>query len=152
MERLTCKFEDLNTLRAMCSFDRESDTEPDDCDSCQEICGSINCHCDDDCPIQQAFDRLASYEDLAEQGKLLELPCKVGDTVYEIFRGKIQEYEVISIHISSCSKLYGWELKTPHGSYSNLLGFEESAIRSKVFLKKSEAEQALKNIGEKIDV
>lgn len=27
-------------------------------------------------------DRLASYEDLEEQGLLVRLPCKVGDTVY----------------------------------------------------------------------
>ena len=28
--------------------------------------------------------RLAEYEDLEEQGKLLKLPCAVGDTVYRI--------------------------------------------------------------------
>lgn len=30
----------------------------------------------------EAVDKLAEYEDLEEQGKLLTLPCKVGDTVY----------------------------------------------------------------------
>ena len=31
---------------------------------------------------QQLIDKLAYYEDLEEQGRLLKLPCKVGDTVY----------------------------------------------------------------------
>lgn len=30
----------------------------------------------------QCFEKLAYYEDLDEQGLLLRLPCKVGDTVY----------------------------------------------------------------------
>ena len=29
-------------------------------------------------------DKLAHYEDLEEQGRLIELPCGVGDTVYDI--------------------------------------------------------------------
>ncbi len=31
-----------------------------------------------------AVDKLAEYEDLEEQGKLLKLPCALGDTVYVI--------------------------------------------------------------------
>lgn len=30
----------------------------------------------------EATQKLAHYEDLEEQGKLIELPCKIGDTVY----------------------------------------------------------------------
>lgn len=35
------------------------------------------------------IDKLAEYEDLEEQGKLLKLPCAVGDTVYSFSFGKI---------------------------------------------------------------
>jgi hypothetical protein len=35
-------------------------------------------------PQEQANIRLKYLEDLIEQGKLIELPCKVGDTVYAI--------------------------------------------------------------------
>lgn len=35
-----------------------------------------------DCSYKQIYDRLAEYEDLEEQGLLVRLPCKVGDTVY----------------------------------------------------------------------
>lgn len=31
-----------------------------------------------------AAEKLAEYEDLEEQGRLIKLPCKVGDTVYFI--------------------------------------------------------------------
>lgn len=34
--------------------------------------------------LQNAIIRLAEYEDAEEQGLLLRLPCKVGDTVYAI--------------------------------------------------------------------
>lgn len=32
--------------------------------------------------ISDVIDKLADYEDLEEQGRLIKLPCKVGDTVY----------------------------------------------------------------------
>lgn len=35
------------------------------------------------------FNKLKHYEDLEEQGKLVELPCKVGSTVYEVFVDEI---------------------------------------------------------------
>ncbi len=41
----------------------------------------------------EAYYRLQHYEDLIEKGKLIELPCSVGDTVY-----------LISYQYSECSK------------------------------------------------
>lgn len=32
--------------------------------------------------VTDALNRLATYEDTEEEGRLVELPCKVGDTVY----------------------------------------------------------------------
>lgn len=37
------------------------------------------------CTKQDLIDRLAYYEDLEEQGRLIVLPCKVGDTVYKVW-------------------------------------------------------------------
>lgn len=34
----------------------------------------------------QVYFKLKDYEDLEEHGKLIELPCKIGDTVYGIRR------------------------------------------------------------------
>ena len=39
-----------------------------------------------DYPTRRIIERLAEYEDLEEQGLLLRLPCKVGDTVYSLDR------------------------------------------------------------------
>lgn len=36
-----------------------------------------------------AMCKLADYEDAEEQGLLLRLPCKAGDTVYDVYCGKI---------------------------------------------------------------
>ena len=36
----------------------------------------------DTCEVKMLFNRLKEYEDAEEQGLLLRLPCKVGDTVY----------------------------------------------------------------------
>ena len=35
---------------------------------------------------QKVLNKLAHYEDLEEAGRLIELPCKIGDTVYGIRR------------------------------------------------------------------
>lgn len=45
--------------------------------------------------LQKLIDKLAHYEDLEEAGRLFELPCKAGDTVYcivnkEILRGYVR--------------------------------------------------------------
>ena len=57
-------------------------------------------------------------------------------------RGVVSTYEVISVHISYCSVLVGWNLID--GIYSNLNGFEISALGKSVFLTRAEAETALR--------
>jgi hypothetical protein len=101
--------------------------------------------------LQAAFDRLALYERalpalLDAIGWLMDnavmLPCKVGDKVYEpTSRGTISAYEVISVHVSNCSVLIGWNLL--EGFYSNVNGFEVSALGKTVFLTRAEAEAAI---------
>lgn len=54
-------------------------------------------------------DKLAEYEDLEEQGKLLKLPCAVGDTYYCIDDGTYpNEWEFINVQqIISCMDKIG---------------------------------------------
>lgn len=47
--------------------------------------------------VTNALNKLAEYEDLAEQGKLLKLPCALGDTVYATFGGKVSKQIVRGI-------------------------------------------------------
>lgn len=70
----------------------------------------------------------------------------LGNTVYEPNkRGVISTYKVISVHFSGCSILVGWDLLD--GIYSNLNGFEISALGKTVFLTREAAEAALNAMG-----
>ena len=42
-----------------------------------------------DCDIDTAITKLAEYEDLEEQNRLIKLPCAAGDTVYSFSFEKI---------------------------------------------------------------
>lgn len=81
-------------------------------------------------------------------GRLRELAQAyrlLGNTVYEPNkRGVISTYKVISVHFSGCSILVGWDLLD--GIYSNLNGFEISALGKTVFLTREAAEAALKKM------
>ena len=69
----------------------------------------------------------------------------LGNTVYEPNkRGVISTYKVISVHFSGCSILVGWDLLD--GIYSNLNGFEISALGKTVFLTREAAEAALNEL------
>ena len=50
---------------------------------CKDICDDIECNCSK-CELEKVLEKLATYEDLEEQGLLVRLPCKVGDDVYII--------------------------------------------------------------------
>lgn len=94
--------------------------------------------------------RLSSIEnilgddyDLDRLRELAEADRLIGMAVYEPNkRGFISTYEIISVHILKCSILVGWNLLD--GVYSNLNGFEISALGKTVFLTRAEAEAALK--------
>lgn len=56
---------------------------------CSEMCEEMNCSfCEHD---SDALDKLGEYEDAEEQGLLVRLPCKVGDTVWVIFTSYVCE-------------------------------------------------------------
>lgn len=79
------------------------------------------------CPL----DRLAAYVDAEEQGLLVRLPCKVGDTVYRIWKVNGRE-SVISTHcFDSLPHIVEWLNK----------------FGKTVFLTREEAEAALAKEG-----
>lgn len=84
MERLTIEYCGEYVPKELCSIDRLGGA--DDCDLCCEYCkateeGNEDCR---GCAINQCFNKLGEYENLEEQGKLLKLPCAVGDVVYKV--------------------------------------------------------------------
>lgn len=85
------------------------------------------------------IEKLGKYEDLEEQGRLVILPCKVGDTIYGLHKAMVCELDTETIGISKMPSgeiLYlidGWEL-------------DKGDFGKTVFLTKSEAEAKLKEL------
>lgn len=50
--------------------------------------------------------KLAAYEDADEAGLLIRLPCKFGETCYEIIRGKIVERPFLKNDFPFLYKIY----------------------------------------------
>ena len=76
------------------------------------------------------LEELKRYRDLEEQGRLLVLPCKVGDTVYEILEETvpnhyfyISEHKVQDVSVKAVKYADEWE---PYG-YENLYFTKEEA-------------------------
>lgn len=89
-------------------------------------------------------EKLKEYEDIEEQGRLLKLPCKVGDTVYGISMGKIIKLAVneISIFYMKGEKIINVKCQNDD-MFRNYI---ETEFGKTVFLTKSEAEAKLKKL------
>lgn len=95
--------------------------------------------------IEELYSRLAELEDKIEDGTLVELPCKVGCTVYEVFVRHnppfINESIVEKIVITES----GIKLKLSRNAmYETAM----SSLGKTVFLTRAEAEAKLKELQE----
>lgn len=91
--------------------------------------------------------KLKDYEDLEEQGLLLKLPCKVGDTIWylqEQYVGKMiaKPVTVSSIQFDRFLRVYGIEER------QNTQAFWKDDFGKTVFLTQAEAEEALRKMNE----
>lgn len=99
------------------------------------------------------IEKLAEYEDLEEQGRLIKLPCKVGDTVWDNDFGRPCAYTITAFSFGECEEYICEPVTTKKAVfyYANSSGsitgsFAESEIGKSVFLNKSEAEAKLKEL------
>ena len=93
--------------------------------------------------LTDLYMRLKAYEDAEEQGRLIVLPCKVGDTIYRVSReiDEVWDWEIVEIRILS-------------GDYCEPISFVDdsgnefftSGIGKTVFLSHEEAEKALEGM------
>ena len=130
--------------------------------NCVKGCGS-NCkygfqHCRtedwENCKtIDDVIDKLADYEDLEEQGRLVKLPCKVGDTVWQIMvvgvQGKNIKYGIFKAVVTTISVDYQMNfllstITEDEERYRNEV--TSTAIGETMFFTKSEAEAKLKEL------
>lgn len=104
---------------------------PKDC----ETISCVDCGCCDE--LDYALYRLAELEDKIENGTLVELPCKVGDKVFDITdRPEIWEVEVKGFLIDEKGIWFNF------GLYQKRVGL----LGIKIFLTKDEAEKRLKEL------
>lgn len=107
------------------------------------------------------IEKLGKYEDAEEQGLILRLPCKVGDVVYHesqratVNKG-VQVYQITNIMISQNKKgewikKYRAMMLLNGRIVDSQLNFSFDDLGKTVFLTKEEAEQALKQMGERED-
>ena len=108
--------------------------------------------CEPDCEeIDAVYRKLKEYEDLEEQGRLIKLPCKVGDVVYRINIGAMKP--VIPLRVVEYRfKIVGNCIREKICCSDDFLCKQPSIIYyaedidNKVFITKSEAEQKLKEM------
>lgn len=95
-----------------------------------------------------AMEKLATYEDLEEQGLLLRLPCKVGDVLYFAHHDRVISSEVLSAKYHAEAENHGVfireRLTIDVEGVSAEIDFCD--IGKTVFLTKSEAEAKLKEL------
>ena len=89
---------------------------------------------------------LREYKQLEEQGLLLRLPCKVGDTLYQPISNRINEYKVIGLCFDITRNEFMYEVAYQIGLewYKTTCDFD--CINKAVFLTQAEAEQKLKEM------
>lgn len=91
--------------------------------------------------LAEWLEELKSYKDAEEQGLLVRLPCKVGDTMYDIV-GKplrIVEHKVDAFHIDK----KGFHLQIINGVL-------EKKQEAKVYFSREEAEKKLEKMKNEI--
>lgn len=128
-----------------------------------ELCGmdsycTKGCHeeggCTKGCHILKMYRKLAEYEDLEEQGKLLKLPCKPHDKLYwisdqdedaEFSYEPIEEVEVCNIDYNG----YSLQLWFADKGAKEFPVLEVSSIGKELFYTREEAEATLKELRDK---
>ena len=113
-------------------------------------CIDENCDCG---IVEDMVKKLVDYEDLEEQDRLIKLPCKVGDTVWDNDCGRPCAYTITAFSFGECEEYICEPVTTKETVfyYANSSGsitgsFAESEIGKSVFLTKSEAEAKLKEL------
>jgi hypothetical protein len=110
--------------------------------------------CEPDCEeIDAVYRKLKEYEDLEEQGRLIKLPCKVGDMLYYpdkefniIIPMRLTEIVIKFNGLDTSSCQYDCCSFDECGDAYEDYEFDDEDIGETVFLAKSEAEAKLKEL------
>lgn len=136
MNRLT-KIESSSVLIKDGWKKKDTESYTSICYGCEEIGRCVN-----KCGFYKALEKLADYEDLEEQERLIKLPCKVGDTVYAVNCNEIIESTVTEITLNEKGVRYIRLYSTD----DRLADFKYDYFKKTVFLTREEAEKALEDM------
>lgn len=97
--------------------------------------------------LAEWLTQLKEYQQLEEQGRLVVLPCKVGDIVFYISGKIILEYEVVGFSVDGTGAwlIYG-EHHVDENDKTYSYNFEVDKIGKTVFLTREEAKAKLKEL------
>ena len=77
-----------------------------------------------------------------DRSRFVELPCKLGDTLFVPTRNFVSEYKIVSFHV--CGEGIWYRTNVIKGILTRLISDNVENIGKTVFLTREEAEQALK--------
>ena len=112
--------------------------------TCKECIHFVVC---DEVPTKSADD----CDFFKDRSRFVELPCKVGDTVYSIYKGDIEAHIVNRLEFctvgnnSECQDYFGAAEGIDNCDENfSFINFTKATFGKTVFLTREEAEQALK--------
>ena len=112
-----------------------------------KVCYPWNEHCLTD--IDRMAIKLCDLEDKIEQGKILELPCAVGQTVYRmnIFNSAYREATVVAIYYTEDKKYYPKpHILVQHPDTRGRIRIDFREIGKTVFLDRASAEAKVRKM------
>ena len=86
-----------------------------------------------------SYDHLRELAEADKDGRVVILPCKIGDKLYRVFAGEVFEHRVGSMKYFAIQKQWGIE------TYP-FCPYVESSIGKTIFLTREEAEKALQGM------
>lgn len=112
--------------------------------NCATLCYCVDHNCNV-CDIQKALNRLGELEDKLENGTLLDVPCKVGDSVWYIAFGRVYEGKIHAITFGGRNNVKGGQIHIYDYDKDNA-SLKLSEFNKSIFFTKEEAEARLKEV------
>lgn len=129
---------DLDQAMMRLAAYEDTGMEPEQCENAKVIIESA--FSDDTSKAERIRELLKADKD----GRLVVLPCKVGDSLYEVTgRKTISVYKVKAIRVELFGLFIEWDIVEGF-VWQSLAGINAGEIGKTVFLNREEAEKALK--------
>lgn len=96
-----------------------------------------------------SYDRLRELADADKDGRVVVLPCKVGDTVYFVNAKQILEFAVVGYAVDETGISWVYSEHVDKTGHTNERKFSPDRFGKNTFLTREEAERALQEMEDK---